>query len=235
MKADDSSNRTRGDQIGDQVGDQVKVFLLDDHEIVRRGVADLIDAEDDLLVVGQWGGAVGALEHIEACSPDVVVIDVRLGDGSGIEVCRDVRSNRPEIGCLILTSFSDDQALVDASLAGAAGYLLKQLRGNHIVEAIRAVAGGAQLLDSATVRLAVRRMRESEPGAIADLTPREREILDLIGEGRSNRQIAAELFLAEKTVKNYVSNLLAKLGMQRRSEAAAFVARVEERARQRFE
>jgi DNA-binding NarL/FixJ family response regulator len=239
MKADDNSNRTRGGQVGgevgDQVGDQVKVFLLDDHEIVRRGVADLIDAEDDLLVVGQWGGAVGALEHIEACSPDVVVIDVRLGDGSGIEVCRDVRSNRPEIGCLILTSFSDDQALVDASLAGAAGYLLKQLRGNHIVEAIRAVAGGAQLLDSATVRLAVRRMRESEPGAIADLTPREREILDLIGEGRSNRQIAAELFLAEKTVKNYVSNLLAKLGMQRRSEAAAFVARVEERARQRFE
>jgi DNA-binding NarL/FixJ family response regulator len=235
MKADENSNRTSGDQMGDQVGDQVKVFLLDDHEIVRRGVADLIDAEDDLLVVGQWGGAVGALEHIEACSPDVVVIDVRLGDGSGIEVCRDVRSNRPEIGCLILTSFSDDQALVDASLAGAAGYLLKQLRGNHIVEAIRAVAGGAQLLDSATVRLAVRRMRESEPGAIADLTPREREILDLIGEGRSNRQIAAELFLAEKTVKNYVSNLLAKLGMQRRSEAAAFVARVEERARHRFE
>jgi DNA-binding NarL/FixJ family response regulator len=235
MKADDNSNRTRDGQMGDQVGEQVKVFLLDDHEIVRRGVADLIDAEADLLVVGQWGGAVGALEHIEACSPDVVVIDVRLGDGSGIEVCRDVRSNRPEIGCLILTSFSDDQALVDASLAGAAGYLLKQLRGNHIVEAIRAVAGGAQLLDSATVRLAVRRMRESEPGAIADLTPREREILDLIGEGRSNRQIAAELFLAEKTVKNYVSNLLAKLGMQRRSEAAAFVARVEERARHRFE
>jgi DNA-binding NarL/FixJ family response regulator len=160
---------------------------------------------------------------------------VRLGDGSGIEVCRDVRSNRPEIGCLILTSFSDDQALVDASFAGAAGYLLKQVRGNRIVEAIRAVAGGAQLLDSATVRLAVRRMRDSEPGSIADLTQREREILDLISEGRSNRQIAAELFLAEKTVKNYVSNLLAKLGMQRRSEAAAFVARVEERARHRFE
>jgi two-component system response regulator DevR len=231
MKADKGSGQTPGDQ----TGDQTKVFLLDDHEIVRRGVADLIDAEDDLLVVGQWGGAVGALEQIEASSPDVVVIDVRLGDGSGIEVCRDVRSNRPEIGCLILTSFSDDQALVDASFAGAAGYLLKQLRGNRIVEAIRAVAGGAQLLDSATVRLAVRRMRESEPGAIAELTPREREILDLIGEGQSNRQIAAELFLAEKTVKNYVSNLLAKLGMQRRSEAAAFVARVEERARHRFE
>ena len=227
MNADKGSEQTPGSQ--------VKVFLLDDHEIVRRGVADLIDAEDDLLVVGQWGGAVGALERIEASSPDVVVIDVRLGDGSGIEVCRDVRSTRPEIGCLILTSFSDDQALVDASFAGAAGYLLKQLRGNRIVEAIRAVAGGAQLLDSATVRLAVRRMRESEPGAIAELTPREREILDLIGDGRSNRQIAAELFLAEKTVKNYVSNLLAKLGMQRRSEAAAFVARVDERARNRFE
>jgi DNA-binding NarL/FixJ family response regulator len=226
MTADDS---------GDKTGDQIRVFLLDDHEIVRRGVADLIDSEEDLLVVGQWGGAVGAVERIEACAPDVVVIDVRLGDGSGIEVCRDIRSGQPDIGCLILTSFSDDQALVDASLAGAAGYLLKQVRGNRIVEAIRAVAGGAQLLDSATVRLALRRLRESEPGTIAELTPREREILDLIGEGRSNRQIASELFLAEKTVKNYVSNLLAKLGMQRRSEAAAFVARVDERARHRFE
>ena len=218
-----------------EVADRIRVFLLDDHEIVRRGVADLIDAEGDMVVIGQWGGAVGAVERIEANTPDVVVIDVRLGDGSGIEVCRDVRSSQPEVGCLILTSFSDDQALVDASLAGAAGYLLKQVRGNHIVEAIRAVAGGALLLDAATVRLAVRRLRESEPGTIAELTPREREILDLIGEGRSNRQIATELFLAEKTVKNYVSNLLAKLGMQRRSEAAAFVARVEERARHRFD
>ena len=119
------------------------MFLLDDHEIVRRGVADLIDAEGDMVVIGQWGGAVGAVERIEASAPDVVVIDVRLGDGSGIEVCRDVRSGQPDIGCLILTSFSDDQALVDASLAGAAGYLLKQVRGNRIVEAIRAVAGGA--------------------------------------------------------------------------------------------
>jgi two-component system response regulator DevR len=215
--------------------EKIRVFLLDDHEIVRRGVADLIDAEADMVVVGQWGGAVGAVEQIEASAPDVAVIDVRLGDGSGIEVCRDIRSSRPEVGCLILTSFSDDQALVDASLAGAAGYLLKQVRGNRIVEAIRAVAGGALLLDSATVRLALRRLRESEPGTVAELTAREREILDLIGEGRSNRQIATELFLAEKTVKNYVSNLLAKLGMQRRSEAAAFVARVEERARHRFE
>jgi two-component system, NarL family, response regulator DevR len=223
------------DTSDDETSDQIRVFLLDDHEIVRRGVADLIDAEADLVVVGQWGGAIGAVERIEACAPDVVVIDVRLGDGSGIEVCRDIRSSQPDIGCLILTSFSDDQALVDASLAGAAGYLLKQVRGNRIVEAIRAVAGGAQLLDSATVRLALRRLRESEPGTIAELTPREREILDLIGEGRSNRQIATELFLAEKTVKNYVSNLLAKLGMQRRSEAAAFVARVDERARHRFE
>ncbi len=234
-KALDQPPDDTGDTAGDRIGERIKVFLLDDHEIVRRGVADLIDAEDDLVVIGQWGGAVEAVERIEASAPDVVVIDVRLGDGSGIEVCRDVRSSQPDIGCLILTSFSDDQALVDASLAGAAGYLLKQVRGNRIVEAIRSVAGGAQLLDSATVRLAVRRLRESEPGTIADLTPREREILDLIGEGRSNRQIASELFLAEKTVKNYVSNLLAKLGMQRRSEAAAFVARVEERARHRFE
>ena len=226
----DESRDERG-----EVADRIRVFLLDDHEIVRRGVADLIDAEGDMVVIGQWGGAVGAVERIAASAPDVVVIDVRLGDGSGIEVCRDVRSSQPEVGCLILTSFSDDQALVDASLAGAAGYLLKQVRGNHIVEAIRAVAGGALLLDAATVRFAVRRLRESEPGTIAELTPREREILDLIGEGRSNRQIASELFLAEKTVKNYVSNLLAKLGMQRRSEAAAFVARVEERARHRFD
>ena len=164
MTADESPSPT---------GEQIRVFLLDDHEIVRRGVADLIDAEDDLVVVGQWGGAVGAVEQIEASRPDVVVIDVRLGDGSGIEVCRDIRSSQPDIGCLILTSFSDDQALVDASLAGAAGYLLKQVRGNRIVEAIRAVAGGAQLLDSATVRLALRRLRESEPGTIAELTPRE--------------------------------------------------------------
>jgi DNA-binding NarL/FixJ family response regulator len=242
MTADKDRNKTRNqapdlttDGAADRIDERVKVFLLDDHEIVRRGVADLIDAEDDLVVIGQWGGAIGAVERIEACAPDVVVIDVRLGDGSGIEVCRDVRSSQPDIGCLILTSFSDDQALVDASLAGAAGYLLKQVRGNRIVDAIRAVAGGAQLLDSATVRLALHRLRESEPGTIAELTPREREILDLIGEGRSNRQIASELFLAEKTVKNYVSNLLAKLGMQRRSEAAAFVARVEERARHRFE
>ena len=242
MTADKDRNKTRNqapdpitDEAADRIGERIKVFLLDDHEIVRRGVADLIDAEDDLVVIGQWGGAIGAVERIESCAPDVVVIDVRLGDGSGIEVCRDVRSSQPDIGCLILTSFSDDQALVDASLAGAAGYLLKQVRGNRIVDAIRAVAGGAQLLDSATVRLALRRLRESEPGTIAELTPREREILDLIGEGRSNRQIASELFLAEKTVKNYVSNLLAKLGMQRRSEAAAFVARVEERARHRFE
>jgi DNA-binding NarL/FixJ family response regulator len=222
-------------ETNDAPGGPVRVFLLDDHEIVRRGVADLIDAEDDMVVVGQWGGAIGAVERIEVSKPDVAVIDVRLGDGSGIEVCRDVRSSQPDIGCLILTSFSDDQALVDASLAGAAGYLLKQVRGNRIVEAIRSVSAGSLLLDAATVRLALRRLRESEPGTIAELTPREREILDLIGEGRSNRQIAGELFLAEKTVKNYVSNLLAKLGMQRRSEAAAFVARVEERSRHRFE
>ena len=238
MTPDGETNQTTEqttDALDDRDGDRIGVFLLDDHEIVRRGVADLIDAEGVLVVLGQWGGAVGAVERIEACAPDVVVIDVRLGDGSGIEVCRDIRSSRPAIGCLILTSFSDDQALVDASLAGAAGYLLKQVRGNHIVEAIRAVAAGALLLDAATVRLALRRLRDSEPGTIAELTSREREILDLIGEGRSNREIATELFLAEKTVKNYVSNLLAKLGMQRRSEAAAFVARVEERSRHRFD
>lgn len=214
---------------------QVRVYLLDDHEVVRRGVAELLTAEDDLIVVGQGGSAVSAVREVAACRPDVAVLDVRLGDGSGVEVCRDIRSNHPSVGCLMLTSFSDDQALVDAGMAGAAGYVLKQVRGNDIVEAIRKVAAGAQLLDSATVRLALRRLRESELGPVEELTRQERRIFDLIGEGCSNREIADEMNLAEKTVKNYVSNLLAKLGMQRRTEAAAYAARLDERKRRRYD
>lgn len=207
----------------------VRVFLLDDHEVVRRGVAGLIDAEPDMSVVGEAGTAAEALTVVEACTPDIAVLDVRLPDGSGIEVCRDIKSAHPELRCLMFTSYSDDQALVDASLAGAAGYVLKQVKGNALVESIRKVAGGVTLLDNATTRLALSRLRESGEGRVADLTDQEKRIFDLIGDGLSNREIAEQLYLAEKTVKNYVSNLLSKLGMKRRTEAAAFAARIAER------
>jgi two-component system, NarL family, response regulator DevR len=211
----------------------IRVFLLDDHEVVRRGVADMLERDGDIEVVGESSTAGDALRVVASCNPDVAVLDVRLPDGTGIEVCRDIRSAHPDVACLMLTSFSDDQALVDASFAGAAGYALKQIRGNDLVEAVRKLAGGALLLDQATVRLALARLRESGDGALGDLTEQERRIFELIGAGLSNRQIAEELYLAEKTVKNYVSNLLAKLGMARRTEAAAFAARLDERRRGR--
>ncbi|MFT7598071.1 MAG: two-component system response regulator DevR [Acidimicrobiales bacterium] len=212
-----------------------RVFLLDDHEIVRRGVADLVNAEADLEVVGEAGSAAETLAAVARAKPDVAVLDVRLEDGNGIEVCREIRSQFPDVACLILTSFADDQALVDASMAGAAGYVLKQIRSNDLVESIRKAATGAQLLDSATVRHALQRVKNSDVGLVDSLTPQEHKIFDLIGEGYSNRQIADELFLAEKTVKNYVSNMLAKLGMSRRTEAAAFAARLEERQRRKYD
>ncbi len=212
-----------------------RVFLLDDHEIVRRGVAQLIDAEPDLTVVGEASGASEAIDIVERTQPNVAILDVRLQEGSGIEVCRDIRSSHPDIACLIFTSFADDRALVDASLAGAAGYVLKQVRGSDLLDSIRKVASGAQLLDAATVRLGMQRLRESDTGRVDSLTEQERRIFDLIGEGMSNRQIAEHMFLAEKTVKNYVSNMLAKLGMTRRTEVAAFAARLEERERRRFD
>lgn len=214
---------------------KIRVFILDDHEIVRKGVADLVNADPELEVVAEEGSAAAALTAIERSKPDVAVLDVRLEDGNGIEVCRDIRSAHPDVACLILTSFADDHALVDASFAGAAGYVLKQIRGNDLIESIRKVANGATLLDSATVRMAMSRLKNSDEGAIDSLTPQEHKIFDLIGEGYSNRQIADELFLAEKTVKNYVSNLLSKLGMSRRTEAAAFAARLDERSRRRYE
>ncbi len=214
---------------------KIRVFILDDHEIVRKGVADLIAAESDMEVAGEEGSAAQALRAVELCDPDVAVLDVRLGDGNGIEVCREIRSAHPNVGCLMLTSFADDHAIVDASFAGAAGYVLKQIRGNDLIESIRRVASGATLLDSAAVRMAMTRLKNSEEGLVATLTAQEHKIFDLIGEGCSNRQIADELFLAEKTVKNYVSNMLAKLGMSRRTEAAAFAARLEERGKRRYE
>ncbi len=214
----------------------IRVFLLDDHEIVRLGLCELIESEADMTVVGQAGEASEALRLVGSLQPDVAVLDVRLGgESNGIEVCRTIRAQHPETICLILTSFADDRALVDAAEAGAAGYVLKQIRGNDLVESIRKVAGGAQLLDNATTRMGLKRLRESEEGPLDALTPQERRIFDLIGSGCSNRQIADELFLAEKTVKNYVSNLLAKLGMHRRTEAAAFAARLDERRRTRYE
>jgi DNA-binding NarL/FixJ family response regulator len=207
----------------------VRVFLLDDHEIVRRGVVSVIDAEPDMEVVGEAGTADEALDVVEVCNPDVAVLDIRLGDGSGVEVCRDIRSKYPEISCLMLTSFEDDQALVEASLAGAAGYVLKQVQGGDLLEAIRMVAEGRVLLDRATIRLALRRLRESGESTVGDLPPQELRVFELIGDGLSNREIADEMILAEKTIKNYVTSLLQKLGMQRRTEAAAFAARLDER------
>jgi len=214
----------------------VRVFLLDDHEVVRRGIRDLMWAEDDLTVVGEAATAAEALERIPETRPDVAVLDVRLGDASGdrggIEVCRDIRSAHPEVACVMLTSFADDEALFASIMAGAAGYVLKQIRGNELVNAIRRVARGESLLDPAVTTRVLERLRHPEvpeEDPLAELTPQERRILDHISEGMTNRQIGEAMFLAEKTVKNYVSNVLAKLGMARRSEAAAYAARLAER------
>ena len=210
----------------------VKVFLADDHEVVRRGVRDLIDSEDDLTVVGEASTAAEALDRIPLCHPDVAVLDVRLGDGSGIEVAREIRSAMPEVNCLMLTSFSDDEALVDSIVAGAAGYVLKQVRGNELIDGIRRVARGESLLDPAATTRVLERLRRGatdEDERVASLTGQESRILELLAEGLTNRQIADRMHLAEKTVKNYVSNLLAKLGMSRRTEAAVYAARMADR------
>ena len=207
-----------------------RVFLCDDHEIVRRGLRELLEGAEDLEVVGEAGTAEEALGRIPATKPDVAVLDVQLPDGNGVEVCREVRSRHPEISCLILTSFADDEALFNAIMAGAAGYVLKQVRGNDLIEGIRRVARGESLLDpTLTARVLDRLRAKPEPDELAGLTEQERKILDHIAEGLTNRQIGERMFLAEKTVKNYVSNVLSKLGMSRRSEAAAFAARLDER------
>lgn len=204
----------------------IRVFLLDDHEIVRRGLADLLAAEDGVEVVGEAGRAEGAAEAILASGATVAVLDGRLPDGSGIDVCRDVKSADPSVGCLILTSYDDDEAVFAAVLAGADGYLLKEVRATNLVAGIRAVAAGQSLLDPAVVERVTARVREAASATtpLDGLTPRETEILTLIAEGLSNREIGARLFLAEKTVKNYVSGILAKLGMQRRTQAAVLAA-----------
>jgi DNA-binding NarL/FixJ family response regulator len=209
----------------------VRVFLLDDHEVVRRGVRDLLEAQHDFEVVGEASTAEEGLARIPPTQPDVAVIDMRLPDGNGVEVCREIRSREPRIQCLILTSFADDEALFDAIMAGAAGYLLKQIKGNDLVEAIRRVASGQSLLDPEVTTRVLERLRNGpeEDERLARLTEQERKILDLIAEGLTNRQIAERIYLAEKTVKNYVSNLLSKLGMERRTEAAVFAARLHDK------
>jgi DNA-binding NarL/FixJ family response regulator len=206
----------------------IRVFLLDDHEIVRRGVRDLLDAEPGITVIGEAGTAAAALARVPALKPDVAVLDIRLPDGDGVTVCRDLRSTMPQLACLMLTSFSDDEALVDAIMAGAAGYVLKQIRGTDLVGAIRTIATGRSLLDPQAAATVMRRIRDQATAAdpLAGLTDQERRILALIGEGLTNRQIGDRLFLAEKTVKNYVSTLFVKLGMQRRTQAAAYAARI---------
>ncbi len=210
--------------------EQIRVFLLDDHEVVRRGVHELLAGEPDIEVVGEAGTAADALARIPAARPDVAVLDVRLPDGSGVEVCREIRSGDESVRCLMLTSFSDDEALFDAIMAGAAGYVLKDIRGTELLSAVRDVAAGRSLLDPSATARVLQRLREGErrgDDRLARLTEQERRILELIGEGLTNRAIGERLHLAEKTIKNYVSSLLAKLGMQRRSQAAAFVARMQ--------
>ena len=211
-----------------EVTSSIRVFLLDDHEIVRRGIADLLSNAPDIEVVGEASTTAQALARIPACRPDVAVLDARLPDGSGIDVCREVRSRHPEIHCLVLTSYDDDEALFSAVMAGASGYLLKQIRSSSLIEAIRAVAAGQSLMDpSVTGKLLERLRRPPEPDSrLSGLTEREREILDLIADGLSNREIGQRLFLAEKTVKNYVSSVLAKLNMQRRTQAAVLATEV---------
>jgi two-component system response regulator DevR len=205
----------------------IRVYLLDDHEVVRRGLKDLLEADGDIVVVGESGLAQEATRRIPALRPHVAVLDGRLPDGSGIDVCRDVRSAHPEIAALILTSYDDDEALFSAIMAGAAGYVLKQIRGNDLVDAVRRVAAGQSLLDPAVTARVLDRLRAGpeEDKALAPLTEQERRILELIGEGLTNRQIAERMFLAEKTVKNYVSSLLGKLGMERRTQAAVFAVK----------
>jgi two-component system, NarL family, response regulator DevR len=210
------------------------VFLLDDHEVVRAGIRSLVESSVDLAVVGEAATIADALIRIPLCRPQVAVLDVRLPDGSGIEVCREIRSRQPDVACVMLTSYADDEALYAAVIAGAAGYILKQVGGSDLLEDLRRAAAGQSLLDPKVAERVLQRLRvgpEVDP-RLADLTSQERRVLDLIAEGMTNRQIADDLYLAEKTIKNYVSSLLSKLGMERRTQAATFAARLEERTAQ---
>ena len=206
----------------------IKVYLLDDHEVVRRGLRELLEHHEDIEVVGESASAEEAARRIPALRPNVAVLDARLPDGSGIDVCRDVRSIDPSIRGLILTSYEDDEALFAAIMAGASGYVLKQVRGHDLVDAVRTVAAGRSLLDPVITQRVLDRIRRGpeQPAELESLTDQERRILELIAEGLTNRQIAQRMFLAEKTVKNYVSSLLAKLGLERRTQAAVLATRL---------
>jgi two-component system, NarL family, response regulator DevR len=212
----------------------IKVLLLDDHEVVRRGVHDLLESEADIEVIGEAATAEQALARGPALRPHVAVLDVRLPDGDGVTVCRELRSRMPELACLMLTSFDDDDALLDAIMAGASGYVLKQINGSDLVSAVRTVAAGQSMLDPATTARLMGSLRgpdaqeeENPEDAFAGLSPRERDILDLIGEGMTNQEIGKRLFLSEKTVKNHISRLLAKLGVERRVQAAVMATQVQ--------
>ena len=211
----------------------LKVFLVDDHEMVRRGVADLFDEEPDLTVVGQASSVAEALVRVPALLPDLVVLDVRLPDGNGVELCRELRSMLPSLNCLMLTSYTDEDAMLEAILAGAGGYVIKDIKGTALLSAVRTVGMGRSLLDNRAAAALISRLRANavETGPLAGLTDQERVLLGLIGEGLTNRQIAERMFLAEKTVKNYVSRLLAKLGMQRRTQAAVLATELRDRTR----
>jgi DNA-binding NarL/FixJ family response regulator len=212
----------------------IRVFLLDDHEVVRRGITDLLDAEPDITVVGDADTVEHALARGPALRPDVAVLDVRLPDGDGISVCRELRDRMPELACLMLTSFDEEEALLDAIMAGASGYVLKQIRGSDLVSAVRTVASGQSMLDPATTARLMRSLRADPTETptvapeLASLSPRERDILALIGDGLTNREIGNKLYLSEKTVKNHISRLLAKLGVQRRVQAAVLASQLEQ-------
>ena len=212
----------------------MRVFLVDDHEVVRSGLRALLEASSDIVVVGEAGTVAEALARIPSTRPNVVVLDVRLPDGSGIEVCREIRSLRKDIACLMLTSYADDEALFAAIMAGAAGYLLKRVGSTDLVDAIRRAGDGESLLDPALTERVLARLHTgaNEDSRLGGLTPQERRILDFITEGLTNRQIAEAMALAEKTVKNYITNLLAKLGVERRTQAATYAARLDERSAQ---
>lgn len=208
----------------------VKVFLVDDHEVVRRGLSDLLASDPELEVIGDAGSVSEAMVRIPAVEPDVAVLDVRLPDGNGIELCRDLLSELPELRCLMLTSFTSDEAMLEAILAGASGYVVKDIRGMELAQAIKDVGAGKSLLDNRAAAALMAKLRGAaeHQDPLSGLTERERTLLGLLGEGLTNRQIAARMFLAEKTVKNYVSRLLAKLGMERRTQAAVFASKLDQ-------
>jgi two-component system response regulator DevR len=211
----------------------IRIFLVDDHEIVRRGIRDLFEDHPDLRIVGEAASVAEATTRIPVSDADVAVLDVRMPDGNGVELCRDLRSQLPDLRCLILTSYSDDEALLNAIMAGASGFVLKEVLGDDLISAIRTVGAGGSLLDGRTTEALMKRLRRGRDGAgpLAGLTEQERAVFDLIGEGMTNRQIAERLYLAEKTVKNYVSTLLHKLGFDRRTEAAVYATRLRQELR----